>query len=64
MIAMCIGEPPECCHPAPTFRELVDAVKARQPRECPRCGSDAIAPTFDGEVWACDDCPNVWEVAP
>ncbi len=35
---------------------------ARQPQRCPRCGSDEIAPLFDGDLWDCSarGCGYVW----
>lgn len=68
----CVGEPPTCCHPEPLtdeqWRARGDQVKAahaaamaRQPKACPNCGSDDIVPSFVGDTWACNDCPNVFE---
>jgi hypothetical protein len=69
----CIGDPPICCQPSPLPDEewaartarLASARKRayeRQPRACPNCGSDEIAPVFDpdGTLWTCE-CGNVWE---
>lgn len=48
----------------PTYRELLDAALARQPRCCPACHDDSeIYPNFPDDTWACDRCGNVWEDA-
>ena len=60
-VSVCFGVSEDT--PYRTYRDVIEAAKSRQPKHCPACGSDAIAPTFDGEQWACDSCFDVWNAA-
>lgn len=65
------GAPPTCCQPPMTEAEIaarnerIDAlmaeIRARMPRRCPSCSSDAICPLFwrGVDVWGCSVCGAV-----
>lgn len=65
--------PPGCCQPPMSaevwtergrrWRAAFERNLTRQPKACPSCGSDEIAPVFDpdGAFWTCDSCSYTFD---